>query len=70
LAFALLKRADVMNGESTTTWTKLPGLFFRWEISGLTLGDAVEYRVERRGSDDRGVALFAVFHRPLKETMR
>jgi len=56
-----------MNGESTIDWIKLPGLFFRWEISGLTLGDAVEYRVEQRGADDRGVALFAIYHRLIEE---
>ena len=62
-----------MNGKHATAWLKLPGLFFRWEISGLTLGDAARFRVEERGYDDRGVPLFAVYHQPsptAKETER
>ena len=59
-----------MNGKQTNEWLKLPGLFFRWEISGLTLGDADRFRAEPRGFDDRGVPLFAVYHKsePHKET--
>jgi len=63
-----------MNGKQSNEWVKLPGLFFRWEISGLTLGDVHQFRVEERGYDDRGVRLFAVYHRPsataAKETGR
>jgi hypothetical protein len=50
-------------------WLKLPGLFYRreWEqvLTPATPGKRGEdWHIEEAGTDDRGVQLYAVFHRP------
>jgi hypothetical protein len=54
---------------STHEWLKLPGLFYRQEFEQVIQptksgerGD--DWHIEEAGKDDRGVTLFAVFHRP------
>jgi hypothetical protein len=48
-----------------TDWIRLPGLFKRWEAELLEHDHGDEYRVEPAGEKD-GVALFAIYVRPLK----
>ncbi len=46
---------------SSDDWERLPGLFYEEEIAPILLDPA--YRIEQRGRNDIGLALFAVYHR-------
>jgi len=50
-------------------WLKLPGLFYRHEFEQVlqpakTGERGEDWHIEEAGKDDRGVQLYAVFHRP------
>lgn len=56
-----------MQRAQANDWVKLPGLFFRWEFpTVIHEGADEEFRAEHVGYDDRGAALFAIYHRPLQ----
>jgi hypothetical protein len=47
-----------------TGFTRLPGLFRRWELADL-IEVETEFYVERAGESEDGVPLFALFERDL-----